>query len=57
MRKCMPSMLLKLSNSKIPHFKFYRFFRQSVIKLMGKTAINTILRKGDPIHLTRDLEV
>ena len=32
-----------MSNSKIPHLKFYRFFRQSVTKIMGKTAIWTIL--------------
>ena len=39
----MPSIWLKMSNSKILHFKFYRFFRQSVTKIMGKTAIWTIL--------------
>ena len=32
-----------MRNFKIPHFKFWRFFRQSVTKIMGKTAIWTIL--------------
>ena len=39
----MPSIWFKTSNSKIPHLKFCRFFRQSVTKIMGKTAIWTIL--------------
>ena len=39
----MPSIWFKISNSKIPHLKFCRFFRQSVTKIMGKTAIWTIL--------------
>ena len=42
MGKCMPSILLKMTNSKIPHFKVCRFFRQSVTKIMGKTVIWTI---------------
>ena len=39
----MPSIWFKISNSKIPHLKFCRCFRQSVGKLMGKTAIWKIL--------------
>ena len=39
----MPSIWFKKSNSKILHLKFCRFFRQSVTKIMGKTAIWTIL--------------
>ena len=39
----MPSIWFKISSSKIPHLKFCRFFRQSVTKIMGKTAIWTIL--------------
>ena len=37
------SVSFKMSNSKITHLKFCRFFRQSVTKIMGKTAIWTIL--------------
>ena len=43
MGKYLPSIRFKMSNSKIPHLKFCRFFRQSVTKIMGKTAIWTIL--------------
>ena len=39
----MPSIWFKMNNSKIPLLKFCRFFRQSVTKIMGKTAIWTIL--------------
>ena len=39
----MPSISRKMTSSKIPHFKFYRFFRQSVTKIMGETAIWTVL--------------
>ena len=39
----MPSIWFKMSNGKIPHLKFCRFFRQSVTKIMGKIAIWTIL--------------
>ena len=39
----MPSIWFKISKSKILHSKFCRFFRQSVTKIMGKTAIWTIL--------------
>ena len=43
MGKCMPSIWLKMSNFKKLHFKFCRFFRQSVTKIMEKTAIWAIL--------------
>ena len=33
----------KMSDSEIKHLKFCRFFRQSVAKIMGKSAIWTIL--------------
>ena len=39
----MPSIWFKMSYRKIPHLKFWRFFRQSVTKIMGKTGIWTIL--------------
>ena len=39
----MSSIWLKMSNSKIPHFKFCRFFKQSVTKIMGKTVNWAIL--------------
>ena len=39
----MPSIWFKMSNCKIPHLKFCRFFRQSGTKIMGKTAIWRIL--------------
>ena len=39
----MTSIWFKMSNSKIPHLKFCRLFRQSVAKIMGKTSIWTIL--------------
>ena len=39
----MPSIWFKMSNSKIPHLKFWRFFRQSMTKITGKTDIWTIL--------------
>ena len=42
MGKCMTPIRLKMSNSKIPHFNFCRFFRQLVTKIMGKTAIWTV---------------
>ena len=44
MGKYMPSIWLKMSNSKIPHFKFCRIFRESVTKAMGKTSIWTSFR-------------
>ena len=46
MGKHMPSTWFKMSNCKIPHLSFCRFFRQSVTKIMGKTAIWTILYSG-----------
>ena len=39
----MPSIGFKMSNCKISHLQFCRFFRQTVTKIMGKTAIWTIL--------------
>ena len=39
----MPSTWFKMSNCKIQHLKFCRFFRQLMTKIMGKTAIWTIL--------------
>ena len=42
MGNCIPSFGLKMSNFKIPYFKFCRFLRQSVTKIMGKTTIWTI---------------
>ena len=39
----MSSIWLKMSNSKIPHFRFCRFFKQSVTKIMGKTVNWAIL--------------
>ena len=39
----MSSIWFEMSNSKISHLKFCRFFRQSVREIMGKTAIWTIL--------------
>ena len=44
MGKHMPWTWFKMNNCKIPHLSFCRFFRQSVTKIMGKTAIWTILR-------------
>ena len=35
----MPSIWFKMSNSKIPHLKLCRFFRQSVTKNYGKNRI------------------
>ena len=43
MGKYMPSILFKKSRGKISHLKFWIFFGQSVTKIMGKTAIWTIL--------------
>ena len=39
----MSSIWFKMSNSKIAHLKFCRFFRQSVREIIGKTTIWTIL--------------
>ena len=39
----MPSIWIRMSNSEILHFKVCRFFRESVTKITGKTAIWTIL--------------
>ena len=39
----MPSVWFKMSNGKILHLKLGIFFRPSVTKIMGKTAIWKIL--------------
>ena len=39
MGNCLPSMWFKRTNCKILHSNFSDFFRQSVIKIMGKIAI------------------
>ena len=44
MVKYIPAIWFKMTNSKITHLQFCRFFRKSVIKLLWKTAIWTILR-------------
>ena len=51
----MPSIWFKISNSKILHLKFCRFFRQSVTKIMGKTAIWTIMCFS-PLHPLNNVE-
>ena len=43
MGKNMTSISFKMSNSKILWLKFCRFFRESVAKVIEKTAIWTIL--------------
>ena len=42
MGKIMTSKRFKTTNCKILHLRFPGFFRQSVTKIMGKTAIRTI---------------
>ena len=42
MGKYMPSKSFKTTNCKIPHLRLPDFFRQSLTKIMGKTAIRTI---------------
>ena len=42
MGNCMPSNSFKTTNSEIPQLKFSDFFRESVTKIMGKTAFWTI---------------
>ena len=39
MGNCLPSNWFKTTNCKILHLNFSDFFRQSVTKLIGKTAI------------------
>ena len=39
----MSSIWFKMSNCKIPQLKFFRFFRQSVTKIMVKTVIWAML--------------
>ena len=51
----MPSTWFKMSNCKIPHVQSCRFFRQSVTKIMGKTAIWTILCFS-PLPLLNNVE-
>ena len=43
MANCMPSKSFKTNNRKILHVSLSVFFRQSMIKIMGKTAIWTFL--------------
>ena len=43
MSKYITSIWFKMSNSKISHLTFCRFFRQSVTTIMEKTSILTIL--------------
>ena len=43
MGKCLLSIWVKMNNSKIPHFKFCRFFKPSVTKIMRKIAVWRIL--------------
>ena len=42
MGNIMPSRSFKMTNCKILHLRFSNFFRQSVTKIMGKTAIRDI---------------
>ena len=39
MGNCLPSKGFKTTNHKILHLNFSDFFRQSVTKIMGKTAL------------------
>ena len=41
MGNCMPSKCFKTTDCKIAHLNFSDFFRQSVTKIMGKTAVWT----------------
>ena len=42
MGNCLPSKWFKTTNCKILHLNFSDFFRQSVTKILGKTAILAI---------------
>ena len=51
----MPSIWFKMSNCKIPDLKFRRFSRESVEKIMGKTAILTMVCFS-PLPLLKNAE-